>query len=31
MNNVFRLVDPVYDMYMYIFKGTVFTKQATYE
>jgi len=31
MNNVFRLVSPVYDMDMYIFKLDVFTKQAKYE
>jgi len=30
-NDVFRLVNPVYDMYIYIFKVTVFTKQAKYE
>jgi len=28
MNNVFRLVNPVYDIYIYIFKVTVFKKQA---
>jgi len=28
MNTVFRLVNPVYDMDMYIFKVNVFTKQA---
>ena len=31
MNNVFRLVNPVYDMDTYIFKVNVFTKQAKYE
>jgi len=31
MNNIFRLVNPVYDMDMYIFKASVFTKQAKYE
>jgi len=31
MNTVFRLVNPVYDMDMYIFKVPVFTKQAEYE
>jgi len=31
MNNVFRLVHPVYDMDTYIFKVNVFTKQAKYE
>jgi len=31
MNNVFRLVNPVYNMEMYIFKVTVFKKQAQYE
>jgi len=31
MNNVFRLVNPVYDMDTYIFKANVFTKQAKYE
>jgi len=30
-NTVFRLVNPVYDMDMYMFKVTVFTKQAKYE
>ena len=28
MNTVFRLVNPVYDMDMYIFNVTVFIKQA---
>ena len=28
MNNVFRLVNPVYDMDTYIFKTNLFTKQA---
>jgi len=28
MNTVFRLVSPVYDMDMYIFKVNVFTKHA---
>jgi len=27
-NNVFRLVEPVYDMDMYAFKVTVFTQKA---
>jgi len=31
MNTVFRLVDPLYDMDMYIFKVIVFIKQAEYE
>jgi len=31
MNQVFRLVNPVYDMDTYIFKVNVFTKQAEYE
>jgi len=31
MNNVFRLVNPVYAMDTYIFKVNVFTKQAKYE
>jgi len=31
MNNVFRLVNPVYDMYTCIFKVNVFKKQAKYE
>jgi len=31
MNNVFRLVKPVLDKNMYIFKVTVFIKRATYE
>jgi len=31
MNNVFRLVNPVFDIDTYIFKVTVFTKQAEYE
>jgi len=31
MTNVFRLVNPVYDMHMYIFKVNVFIKQAQYE
>ena len=30
-NHVFRLVNPVYDMDVYIFKVTVFIKQAKYE
>ena len=30
-NTVFRLLNPVYDMTLYIFKVTVFTKQAKYE
>jgi len=31
MNNVFRLVNTVYDMDTYIFKVNVFTKQAKYD
>ena len=31
MNNLFRLVDPVYDMDTYIFKVNIFIKQAKYE
>jgi len=31
MNNVFRLVNPVYNMKMYLFKVTVFIKQAKSE
>jgi len=31
MNNVFRLVNPVYDVDTCIVKETVFTKQAKYE
>jgi len=31
MNNVFHLVNPVYDIDAYIFKVYVFTKQAKYE
>jgi len=31
MNNVFRLVNPVYDMDTYIFKVKAFTKQAKHE
>jgi len=31
MNNVFRLMNPVYDMDTHIFKVNVFTKQANYE
>jgi len=31
MNNVFRMVNTVYDMDTYIFKVNVFTKQANYE
>jgi len=31
MNNVFRLVKPVYDMETYLFKVHVLTKQAQYE
>jgi len=31
MNNVFRLVNTVHDMDMYIFKVNVFTKQAKWE
>ena len=31
MNNVFRLVNPVFDMDMFIFKVTVFIKRAKYE
>jgi len=31
MNNVFRLVNPVYDRNPYIFKVDVFTKQVKYE
>ena len=31
MNNVFRLVSPVYGMDPYIFKVDIFTKQANYE
>jgi len=31
MSNVFRLVNPAYDMDTYIFKVNVFTKQAKYE
>jgi len=31
MNTVFRLVNPVEDRNMYIFKVTVFIKQAEYE
>jgi len=30
-NTVVRLVNPVYDMDMYLFKVTVFMKQAKYE
>ena len=31
MNKVFRLVKPVFDRNMFIFKVTVFIKQAKYE
>ena len=31
MNNVFRLVNPVYNLDTYIFRVNVFTKQAEYE
>jgi len=31
MDNVFRLVNPVYDRNPYIFKVNVFAKQAKYE
>jgi len=31
MNTVFRLVNPVLDRNMYIFKVTVFKKRAKYE
>jgi len=31
VNNVFRLVNPVYDMETYIFEAGVFTKHAKYE
>jgi len=31
MNNVFRLVNPVLDRTMFIFKVTVFIKRAKYE
>jgi len=31
INNVFRLVNPVLDRNMFIFKGTVFIKRAKYE
>jgi len=31
MNNVFRLVNPVYDIDTYIFKVNIFTNQAKYE
>jgi len=31
MNNLFRLVNPVYDMDTYTFKVNVFTKQANHE
>jgi len=31
MNTVFRLVNPVYDTDMFIFKVDVFTKQVKYE
>jgi len=31
MNNVFRLVNPVYNRDSYIFKVGVFTKPAKYE
>jgi len=31
MNDVFRLVSPIYAMDTYIFKVNVFTKQAEYE
>jgi len=31
MNNVFRRINPVYDMDTYIFKVNVFTQQAKYE
>jgi len=31
MNNVFRLVNPVNDMDIYIFKVNVFTNQAKYK
>ena len=31
LNNVFRLVNPVYDMDAYIFKANVSTKQAKHE
>jgi len=31
MNKVFRLVNPVYDRNLYIFKVNAFTKQAKHE
>jgi len=31
MNNIFRLVNPIFDRNMLIFKGTVFIKRAKYE
>ena len=31
MNNIFRLVNPALDRNMFIFKVTVFMKQAKYE
>jgi len=31
MNHVFRLLNPVIDRNMFIFKVTVFTKRAKYE
>jgi len=31
MNNVFRLLNPVYDMDTFMFEVSIFTKQAKYE